>query len=493
MKLLILFFTVLFLTSSCSNKRNKLNNNEQELAAQISNAEKEILKAKSSKQVSKSVRDTFPPGFRFQEERSVDPQNPPIHLDVLGTQKNIRDIKLSDVASSIQYIKLEAPDDPSIHWAHPDFDASDFSIFSDDKNIFVTWLFGLARFNMKGNFQELVWKSESGIKSGKYGFRWSPGELYGISPLNPVSTFNNNLYIRFTDSRNNQIRFVKQKVKSQNVLTMPSKDYEEQVDTIAGKKIFTINNSVRDRSFETIFGLSENSWAGMQNTLKSAESGSVMTVFSNTGDTLCMFSSAHQVKNRTNPLVADSKSFTWYFKNRLTFLEQYSDTIFRIIPPNRLLPVYLLDFGKDKVSFKEGINLKADLSQKLLPYSIFETEDYLFIRYTRNSAGYKNIKNKTVRFYNAIFDKRDNQFYHSSDQTLRPKNMVNDLDGGLPFWPEFVTPEGKMFMTISGKMLKEHIATTEFKNAEITDEQRQNQVQMANTLNESDKIVIVVH
>jgi hypothetical protein len=158
-----------------------------------------------------------------------------------------------------------------------------------------------------------------------------------------------------------------------------------------------------------------------------------------------------------------------------------------------MLPAYLLDFGKKKVSFKEGLNLKADLSQKLLPYSIFETEAYLFIRYTRNSAGSQNVKNNAVKFYNSLFIKSEKQFYHFPDQTLRPKNLLNDLDGGLPFWPEFVTPEGKMFMMITGKMLKEHVATTEFKNAEITDEQRQRQIQMANTLNESDKIVIVVN
>ena len=82
-----------------------------------------------------------------------------------------------------------------------------------------------------------------------------------------------------------------------------------------------------------------------------------MTVFSNTGDTLCLLSSAHEVKNRTSPLIADNKPFTWYFKNKLTFLEYYTDTIFRINPPNRMLPAYLLDFGKDKVSFNIISNL----------------------------------------------------------------------------------------------------------------------------------------
>ena len=119
-------------------------------------------------------------------------------------------------------------------------------------------------------------------------------------------------------------------------------------------------------------GLSENCWAGLQNTFNSAESGSVITVFNNNGDTLCQFSSANRIKNRTNPQVSDNKPFNWYYKNRLTFLEQYSDTIFRIIPPNRMFPVYLLDFGNKKVSFEEGMDPRTDLSKKLLPYSVFQ-------------------------------------------------------------------------------------------------------------------------
>lgn len=488
MKNLILLFIVLVTLGSCSQNRKKINPDEQELAAQITREEKEKLEAEIKKQAIQTIADTFPPGFRFQEDRSVDPKHPPTLIDVLGTQQNIWEFKLSDFASSINYIKLETPSDSFLLWTHPKLSRDDFLIFSDDKSIFVQGLFGLARFNMIGNFRELIWKNESGINE----LSWSPSEFYGITEFNPVSTFNDNLFIRFTDSRSNQINFVKQKVQDKQVFNIPSNYNESEPVTIEGDNLFSIKNGVYDRSFETVFGLSENCWAGMHNTLKSAETRAVITVFSNTGDTLCQFSSANYSKNRTNQLVTENKPFSWYYKNNLTILELYSDTIFRIIPPNRMHPVFILDFGEDKVRFAEGINIHSDLSKKLLPFSIFETEKFIFIRYTRNSAGKKNLENKTVKFYNAVLVKNENQFYHFPNQSLTLKNIQNDLDGGFPFWPEYVTPDGKMLMLVSGKMMKEYVNSIDFKNTVMTEKQRQKQIGMANALSDFDKLVMVV-
>ena len=218
-----------------------------------------------------------------------------------------------------------------------------------------------------------------------------------------------------------------------------------------------------------------------------------MVVFSNKGDTLCTISANKTIQHWSKSLVRAGEPFTYYYKNKLTFIGQYSDTIFRIIPPNKLHPIYLLDFGKNKVSFMDGLNPDSDLSEKLMLNSIFETNEFLLLRYTRNLDSPRNRKSNSVTFYNAVFIKKENKLYHSLPPSQNPKNIKNDLDGGISFWPEFVTPKGNMLMLITGKEIKEYVGSKDFQDKELPEEKRQRQIQMANELNKNDKILIVVN
>jgi len=493
MKLLIPFFIVVLLIFSCSHKRNKLNNNEQELAVQITNAEKEIREAKSSKQVSNSFRDTFPPGFRFQEDRSVDPQNPPVHLDVLGTQENVREFKLSYFATNIKYIKLETPPDSMLFYTHPRYAGRLFSVFSDDKHMLIQGLHGIARFNMEGKFLEQIWKNESGLTVTQKYVMTSPQEFYGVMNHNPISIFNGNLYLRFLDGNSKQVRIVKKEIQDNYVLKSPVTGQENLPDTIAGDKLLTIQGKRYSQRFPKIYGLSENSWAAINDTWNAAETGAQFIIFNNNGDTLCDISANKTIQNWSKTTVRAGEPFTYYFKNQLTFIGQYSDTIFRIIPTNKLHPVYLLDFGKNKVGFMDGLNPDSDLSDKLMLNSIFETNEFLLLRYTKNLDSPRNRKSKSVTFYNAVFLKKENKLYHSLQPSQTAKNFENDVDGGISFWPEFVTPKGDMLMLVTGKEIKEYVISKDFQNKEIPEDQRQKQIQMANELNVNDKIVIVVN
>lgn len=493
MKVITAFCFVLLLFNSCNSKRNKLNTNEQKLAVQIAIEEQEKLESEAVlKHNTPAIPDNLPQGFRFQEDRSVDEMNPPKHLDILGTQRNIRDFKLSDIATSIKYIKLETPPDLQLLWIHPKLHGTIPSVISDDKYLFIQGLFGITQFNFEGKFQKEIWKNESGINVSQSFVSWSSTELYGITPDNPVSLLNGNLFMRFQDGKNGQVQIVKKEVHDKLVLNTPLTNQEIQKDTLIGNKLLTIKEKYMSRKYPLIFGLSTDSWAGIDHTFSSAQTGHLLVVFNNNGDTLCTFSNPNTIENWSKSLVRAGEPYTYYYKNQLTILAQYSDTIFRLIPPNRFLPVYLLDFGKDKIVFFEGVDPDTDLSQKLMKHSIFETQQYLFVRYTRNSASPRNLKSKSVTFYNAIYNKRENKLYHFPKQSLNPVNLSNDIDGGISFWPEFVTPEGKMLMMVSGKKIKDYVNSDEFRKRELPDEQRQKQIKIAGELNEFDIIVMLV-
>jgi hypothetical protein len=489
-KIIILLILVVF--AACK-PRNKLNTDEQKLAAEIKTEEQEKHATEEAlMQNQTSIPDTLPPDFRFKEDRSVDPQNPPTIIDITGTKDNTREFKLSDVSSSIKYIRLETPPDTLLLWVHPKFNTSKPKVYSDDKHLIIQGLYGISRYDMKGKFLEQIWKNESGITATPQHLSWSSREMYGVTPYNPVSLLNGNIYLRFQDGSKGQVQIIKKGIQDDLILNNPITRAESQPDTLAGDKLLTIREKYMSRKYPLIFGLSSNSWAGIHDNWNSAKTGNLFVVFNNNGDTLCTISSPNQIKNWSKSLVRAGEPFIYYYKNHLTFLGQFSDTIFRVIPPNRMLPVYILNFGKDKVGFLEGIDPDTDLSHNLMLLSIFETNSYIFIRYTRNSASPRNLKNKSVTFYNAVFDKKENELYHLPGQSSTPQNLINDIDGGISFWPELVTPKGNMLMLVTGKELKEYIKSNEFENSDLTTEQRQKQIDMAQGLKNNDIVVVMI-
>ena len=495
-QIIYILFIILITGFTFACTRNRLKTNEKALSKQILTEEEQLAqeaaqRAEKEKQLADSIA-KLPKGFRFKEDRSVDSQNPPVIIDVPGTSENIRDFKLSDIASSIKYIKLEAPLDTLLLWTLTNFRDKTSSVISDDNHILIQNVYGVTQFSMDGKFQELVWKNESGIHPYKEYVYWNPQELFGVTPDNPVSLFNGNLYLRFQDGKNNQVQIVVKEVLNDLVLNKPLKQEEPGNDTLVGNKLLTIKEKYMSFKYPIIYGLGENCWVGIDDSWNSVKAGTLFVVFNNNGDTLCTVSNHNQIKNWTKTTVRAGGPFTYYYKNHLTFIGQHADTLFRFIPPNRVLPAYILDFGKDKVGFFEGLDPDSDLSQKLMLYSIFETDNFIFIRYTRNNPGPRNLKNKSVAFYNAIFDKTKNKLYHLQGQSLTPVYLKNDIDGGISFWPEFVTPNGSMMMLVTGKELKEYIKSNEFENNDLTAKQRQEQIDKAQVLKNNDIVVMIV-
>ena len=97
----IYFMLVLFTAISCKN--NRMKTDEKSLVKQIlteeeQRAHEEQLRIEREKQLAHSIA-KLPKGFRFKEERSVDPDHPPTVIDIAGNcRKDIKEFKLSDIA-----------------------------------------------------------------------------------------------------------------------------------------------------------------------------------------------------------------------------------------------------------------------------------------------------------------------------------------------------------------------------------------------------------
>jgi hypothetical protein len=493
-RLLILSFWGLLLLFNLSCHHNRLKTNEKELA-------KEIILQENSKKESGEATDENSPhaigshngSFRKKEIRSVDKQRPLIKIDVIGTASNKKEIKLSDIATSIRYVKLETPTDTSLLY-DPFFNRENLLsiIRSDGEQIIFQGIFGLSRFNMNGDYIQTIWRNETGITFEGNFVMYGRRDFYGVLPNIPVSILNGKIYYTFQDGPKGNKQVIKYKPENSGKLAIQSKPEIPGLGTILGDTLFNAQQNSTE-GYNWIYGLGNGIWAGINQKCVAGETGSLLVTYSDKGDTICQFTDFDRIKNfSSNVYRTPTDLASYYYEGQLTIKQEYNDTIFRLISPDRLLPVYLIDFGNFKVSCNDGLNPHIDLSNKFLLYSLYESDDFLFVRYTQNNSSVNNIKKNAVKFYNAIFNKKEGKLIHLPEFSNTPRGLINDLDGGIPFWPDFVTPQGELIDLVTGKLLKNYINSSEFKNLEISQEARQNQISLANGLRPTDMILIFV-
>jgi len=485
---------VILILSSCHHNRLKIN--EKELANEILLQEKE----KSAKEKAGSVNRISETGshqikaIRLKENRSSDPANPPVFIDVPGTSNNIRKFKLSDVASSVRYVKLETPPDTTLlydlFYYRPGFDSN---IRSDGEQIIFEGLFGLTRFNMNGEYQETIWKNETGIRFfGTSMASFGGQDFFGVPFHIPISFENGDLYFSFHDGPGGNGLVMKYKPGKEKELTAKTGSEIPMQKIIPGDTVFVTDKNSIDR-FGRIYGIGPDTWAGINDKWNAGTTGAMMISYNESGDTLCRFSDYDKIKNITWATVRNAVEIASYtFNNLLTIKPEYNDTVFRLIPPNRLLPAYIIDFGECSINYLEGFNPNFDLSNKHILNSLHESNEFLYIRYTRNHDGPNNRKKGAVKFYNLLFDKKQGKLYHQPGFTLLPEGIENDLDGGMAFWPEFITPQGEMMELVSGKIIKDFVNSSRFKKAAISEENRKKQISMAAGLRATDMVIMVV-
>jgi hypothetical protein len=491
-----LILLILFLIQSISCHHNRLKTNEKELVNEILVQEKAKKEAERNalEKESSETRINTTGSFRKKEIRSVDPQRPPVRIDIMGTLNNTRKLKLSDVATSIRYIKLQTPPDTSLLYDNFFYrDELMSTIRSDGDQIIFQGIFGLTRFNMLGEYQETIWRNKTGIRfQGSTFVMFGGQDFFGVLPNIPVALINGNLYSNFQDGPGKKGQVMKYKLSA-------GKNISVQLQTeVAGPGRFPGNTVLNTKKqwwegFNWIYGTSPDTWAGINNKWQAGTTGTLLVTYNNKGDTICQFTDYDRIINFNKTDYRQPTELASYnFNGLLTIKQEYNDTVFRLIPPERLLPIYIIGFGNLKVNYMDAFNPDFDLSDKYFLKSIYETNDYLFVRYTKYYDAPVTRKKNAVKFFNALFDKKEGKLYHQPGFTLLPAGLVNDLDGGMPFWPDFITPQGEMMKLVSGKVMKDYINSEEFKKTSVSEEKRQKQISMAAELKPTDMVVVIV-
>lgn len=505
-KILILLILLGFV--SCK-PRNKLSTNEQKLAAQIKTEEQAKQDAeKATEENAISIPNSLPPGFRFQEDRKIDPNNPPEMIDIAGNLENKKEIKLSNIAKSIRYIRLAPPPDSV-------FIQSPLQVMFTKSNIIATSFLGTCIYSLSGEFKDIIgvneFDSPPGIrppplpKNDPFFSKYNntPQQLKnlrknnrGVKNKGIADIYENNfsgetIYFKYRDKAQKESFLMKYNVKDHAVsLLLPgSNEYKNQLIS-KGDKITTLD----EKSTFEYHILDKNSKIGYQKKWNSARNGIMLLLENMKGDTLCVFKEYDRIKNYDASLVRSVEDGSKYFyNNQFTYRSAFNDTVFRLILPNRLLPVYILNFGEHKLTAMEAINPRYDLKNKFLIDSWAETPGYIFIRYTKDRSTIISRVNETVSYYYTVYDKNFKQIFHLP---VEPLNYVyeieNDIDGGLPVWPELTTQDGRIYKTLEGWEIKKHVKSEKFQRSEIPADKKDFLTKLAKSTSNTETIIMIL-
>ncbi len=150
---LILLVAITLSGISCN--RNRLRTNEKKLSEEITILEKQNAETERAAK-EKELADTLnrpKSGSLFKEDRSVDPSHPPVIIDLTGDLNNFKEIKLSDVASEIKYVRLEKVPDTSFSRVMK----FKYYLFSD--YIVATNPGGILLYSKEGKFLSIIVKN----------------------------------------------------------------------------------------------------------------------------------------------------------------------------------------------------------------------------------------------------------------------------------------------------------------------------------------------
>ena len=201
----------------------------------------------------------------------------------------------------------------------------------------------------------------------------------------------------------------------------------------------------------------------------------------------------------------------WYLK------ESVNDTLL-YLNGTELVPFVLFDSGKyqsiDKIT-KDGIS-ETEQTISVRSQSIINSSDFIFFGITGNKIDLpKNRRERELVLLNTanvrttidgnqpaiykestiagVYDMKNKKTTLLENDPCGIYGFINDLDGGLPFWPRFCTDDNKLVSILSAEDLKGILTEEYFAAHEIKDIQAHQRLRdLLKNLKEDDNPVVVI-
>ena len=184
------------------------------------------------------------------------------------------------------------------------------------------------------------------------------------------------------------------------------------------------------------------------------------------------------------------------FNNNLYYKDIYCDTLYQI-KDFSLESRYIFDTGGKFVPYEEQIEGRTDIQAAMEDRQNDRYEKYIVINELLEDANYLYFTfDYRNTLYPALFNKKNEKlnimppislplsYTRFGRECLPPYGFENDLDGGLPFWPQQMISEKEMMCIYSVKELME------LDTSKITNEKLKNALQNLNY--DSSPVVAIV-
>lgn len=501
--------TLTILLLSCTG--NRLENDEDKLSAEILLQEKgEAERIERENRLADSLK-KLPPGFRFKEDRSVDPSRPPVIIDIAGSLGNTRDFALSDVASKITYIRMEKLPDSSFATVMR------FKYYLMDSNIVAVNPSGIILFSRSGKYKCTVVKNETtGIEVSADRMTVMGNNTF-VGGGTTIWSAGNNLFYKYRNSLTGQ-SYIMEYDCSQPPVSLSTGFDPEKPDKIRGMGRIAIDlnhgkratpqkgnaNGMWGAGADFIYQrlssmmLDRNTYVQQLSSPFDMNGKYFLGIFGQQGDTLATFTQFEKVDHFSKTVSRGTDQGVQYEnKGRFYIRNAFNDTVFLVLPPNRLLPVYVLRLGKYKLLKKEGMDPDFNLDGKIVPETWADTRNYIFLAFSKDSYNCPNTrKNKQLKQYYALFSKSTRKLFlvKGDPYSYDPDILKNNLDGGMSVWPSswMVGNHGEIMISLKGKELKEHVNSDAFSASTAPAAKKKELLKFTQSLCDDEDILMVV-
>ena len=391
------------------------------------------------------------------ETVEIVPTDPAI-IDIAGNLENRKEFRLSDFGSSVQYIRLQPPEGMEFGGVS--------SVFSNDEFLFVNAPGGLFLYSADGKYLRTLvlneWEEMPNAPGGGVGLRQVDGILNNVDFLSGIL-----FYRTFQRTSRGitgvQLNIIDTENLSENPHLQPSFQQELDPDRDSRGTRFLIDNY-------SFLAVTNNAVGVPTITAKSIKNG----------DTLFAINNYYQ-PTITGGIMTMSTSTFYRFNGNLMMQKAHNDTVFALIPPNRIAPAFIMQWGEFKPDMNRLANGGTEEGKFVLQNWV-ETQHHIFIEYTEGRAFPSRWAEGNVRHHWAIFDKETKTLTHHLTSPIPAKRDVpammsrmpiplmfeNDIDPvGMPFFPRGVNHRGEMYMVFSKEQVQQQIATGKFNNSRL--------------------------
>ena len=357
---------------------------------------------------------------------------------------NAKIIPLSQVASNVEYIKLETTKDCMIKRIT--------DCFFTDSLIFISNRDHILKFSRNGKFLQRIGSPGRG-----------PGEIDLIRTM--------------TIMPDKKMIAIQKNSKGEMLYLSFNGEVIKTVDIPKALRIKVMNNGNLIAYDPGTDGSSKN----------------IFSIINETGDTISSVRNyCHWVNTTGMTFMAGSYPEPFLYRNNWFFKDRYNDTVYTVVS-DRIEPSYFINMGKYKLPDElrlerigqDQIQLYLDKAPNYNYAILFEAADKIFI----TSESYHSSKRRLL-----FFDKEQATGILLDDNKGISKGFANDMDGGMDFWPMATVNDNQVFMPIDIVVFKKEFEKTSLseKISKYPDKQKELEKMMSNSDISDNPILMLV-